>query len=41
MKWLQSSGAKVIPIPYDLPEDESDILLHKINGMLFPGGDAS
>lgn len=41
VKWLQTSGAKVIPVPYDLPEVESDLLLSKMNGLLFPGGDAS
>ena len=40
-KWLESAGAKVIPIPYDLPEDQLYYLFSRVNGLLFPGGDAS
>lgn len=41
VKWLQTSGAKVVPVPYDLSDSDSDVLLGKLNGLLFPGGDAS
>ncbi|EAR83021.1 class I glutamine amidotransferase (macronuclear) [Tetrahymena thermophila SB210] len=41
VKWLMASGARVVPIPYDSTEEEQDYYLAKVNGLLFPGGDAS
>lgn len=38
VKYLESSGARVVPIPYDIPKDELRELLFSINGVLFPGG---
>lgn len=31
----------MIPIPFDLPETQIDYLFSKLNGLLFPGGNAS
>ena len=31
-------GAQIIPIQYNLPEHEIYSLMHKVNGIIFPGG---
>ena len=31
-------GAKVVPIPTDLPKDELREMFDSVNGLLFPGG---
>ena len=41
VKFLEAGGARVVPIPYDLPEAELTPLLKSINGALFTGGAAS
>ena len=41
VKYLESSGARVVPIKNDLSEDEIEKLFYSINGVLFPGGRAS
>lgn len=41
IKYLESSGARVVPIMNDLSEDETDRLFSSINGVLFPGGEAN
>ena len=38
IKFLESSGARVVPIMNDLGEDEIVKLFKSINGVLFPGG---
>ena len=38
IKYLESSGARVVPIMNDLSEDEILKLFKSINGVLFPGG---
>src|SRR5689334_9777236 len=40
VKFLESGGAQVIPIPYDLPQENITYLLGQVNGVLFTGGDA-
>lgn len=40
VKFLESSGAQVVPIHYDSPEEELKMMLDKINGLLIPGGSA-
>ena len=40
-KWLESAGARVVPIPFDLPAASLTTLLGQINGALFTGGSAS
>jgi len=38
--WLESAGARVVPIRYDLPEDKVRALFSKVNAVLFTGGPA-
>lgn len=38
VKFLESGGARVVPIPYDLPASDVKALLSNINGALFTGG---
>lgn len=40
-KWLEMAGAKVVPIPYDLPTDQLKTLHSYLNGVLFTGGGLS
>jgi gamma-glutamyl hydrolase len=35
---LESSGAQVIPIQWDLPQSQLQSLFSQVNGILFPGG---
>ena len=39
VQWIESAGARVVPIPYDAPVSEVDKLLVGLNGILFTGGD--
>lgn len=39
VKYLESAGARVIPIPTNLTEQEVRELFQNVNGVLFPGGD--
>lgn len=41
VQWLQSAGAKVVPIPYDSSQEKLDSLFSWINGILFTGGEAN
>lgn len=38
VEWLEASGARTIPIPYDASPDLLDDLYPQINGLLLPGG---
>ncbi|XP_053915844.1 gamma-glutamyl hydrolase isoform X3 [Cuculus canorus] len=38
VKFLESAGARVVPIRLNLSDDEYDKIFHSINGVLFPGG---
>lgn len=40
-KFLESGGARVVPIPFDLPAPALAALLRNINGALFTGGAAA
>jgi gamma-glutamyl hydrolase len=40
VKWLESAGARSIPIPYDADDELVDEILTQVNGVLFPGGSA-
>lgn len=40
VKWLESGGARVVPIPYDSAPADLSALLKQINGALFTGGGA-
>ncbi|CAI2375635.1 unnamed protein product [Moneuplotes crassus] len=37
-KYAQSSGARVVPIPYDLSDEEIQFRMEGINGLILPGG---
>jgi gamma-glutamyl hydrolase len=39
VKWLESAGARVVAIQYDLPRNDLISLLQSINGVVFPGGE--
>jgi gamma-glutamyl hydrolase len=38
VKWLESSGARVVPVPYNAAADVLDNLFSSLNGILFTGG---
>ncbi|XP_046853312.1 gamma-glutamyl hydrolase-like [Xenia sp. Carnegie-2017] len=38
IKYIESSGARVVPVRNDLNENETEELFRSINGVLFPGG---
>lgn len=40
-KFVESVGARVIPIPYDAPFENITFLLNQINGVIFTGGGAN
>lgn len=40
VKWLESSGARVVPITTDMPKKELKKLFGYINGVVLPGGGA-
>jgi len=41
VKYIESSGARVVPIRIDLSKEELETLFNCINGVIFPGGGAS
>ncbi|XP_055966927.1 gamma-glutamyl hydrolase [Sorex fumeus] len=41
VKYLESAGARVVPIRIDLMKDEYEKIFKSINGILFPGGGAN
>ena len=38
VKFIESGGAQVVPLPYDLPRTNLTYLLDRLNGVLFTGG---
>jgi gamma-glutamyl hydrolase len=38
VKWLEAAGARVVPLPYDLPEAAFEKLVGSLNGALITGG---
>ncbi|GMI47732.1 hypothetical protein TrCOL_g6597 [Triparma columacea] len=40
VNWLSQAGARVVPIPFDLPLADLEDLFPKLNGVLFTGGPA-
>jgi len=40
VKWLESAGARSIPIPYDATHELLEEIFTQINGLLLPGGSA-
>uniref|UniRef100_M4C4I3 folate gamma-glutamyl hydrolase n=1 Tax=Hyaloperonospora arabidopsidis (strain Emoy2) TaxID=559515 RepID=M4C4I3_HYAAE len=41
VKWVESAGGRVVPIPYNAPKLYLEQLLPQLNGLLFPGGAAT
>lgn len=41
VKFIESSGARVVPLIFGTPDDEIKELMSGLNGVLFPGGGAS
>lgn len=37
VKWIEQSGARAMPIPFDLSDEDLKSVFSKINGILFPG----
>ena len=40
VKLVESTGARVVPIPFDGPHSTLQRLFNSVNGIMFPGGDA-
>jgi gamma-glutamyl hydrolase len=40
VKYLEAAGAQIIPIKYDLDEEQLRKIFNNINGLFFPGGGA-
>ena len=38
VKWIEQSGARVVPIKYNASQSEIKRILKQVNGVLFPGG---
>ena len=38
VKWLESAGARSIPIPWDASNELVDEIMSQVNGILYPGG---
>ncbi|CAI5740059.1 unnamed protein product [Hyaloperonospora brassicae] len=41
VKWVESAGGRVVPIPYNAPKVYVEQLLPQLNGLFFPGGVAA
>lgn len=41
VQWLESAGARVMPIPSNISSDQVSITLNSLNGLLFTGGSES
>ena len=39
MQKPEAAGAQVVPVPFNMPHDELDLLFGRINGLVFQGGD--
>eukprot|EP01125_Pyxidicula_operculata_P003455 TRINITY_DN1432_c0_g1_i3.p1 TRINITY_DN1432_c0_g1~~TRINITY_DN1432_c0_g1_i3.p1 ORF type:complete len:316 (-),score=58.72 TRINITY_DN1432_c0_g1_i3:68-1015(-) len=39
VKWIESAGGRVVPIPYDADQETLKKIFNSINGLLYPGGD--
>lgn len=38
LKWIESFGAQIVPIPYDFPISQIEEILPQLNGLLIQGG---
>jgi len=36
VSWIESAGGRVVPIPYNAPNEELDSIFEKINGLILP-----
>ena len=41
VKWIESAGARVLPIMLDREPEYYDSVVQQVNGILFPGGGES
>ena len=41
VKWLEAAGARVVPLPYDLPKPAFEQRLEALNGALITGGETN
>ena len=41
VRWLESAGARTVPLSYYASDDEADDVFEQVNGALFPGGGAN
>ena len=41
VKWVESAGARVVPVPWNATADELKVFFQQTNGLLFPGGGTS
>eukprot|EP00128_Syssomonas_multiformis_P012169 Colp12_sorted_trinity150504_noHs@30934 len=41
VKWVESGGARVAPIHYNMTTEELEVLFPKLNGLLMPGGNSN
>ena len=41
VKYVEGAGARVVPIPFDMPASQMLPLVRQLNGLLFPGGGAN
>jgi len=40
VKFIESGGGRVVPVPFDAPEENLSFYFNTLNGILFPGGGA-
>eukprot|EP01059_Diplonema_ambulator_P018031 TRINITY_DN3019_c1_g1_i1.p1 TRINITY_DN3019_c1_g1~~TRINITY_DN3019_c1_g1_i1.p1 ORF type:complete len:315 (+),score=37.97 TRINITY_DN3019_c1_g1_i1:527-1471(+) len=38
VKWLEAAGARVVPVRYNVSEDELKGIMGSVNGLVYPGG---
>ena len=38
VKWLETSGAIVVPVPFDVPNEQLELFFKNINGLMITGG---
>ena len=41
VKYIESAGARVVPVPYNASTEQLDFLFESLNGFFFPGGGAA
>ena len=38
VKWLEASGTRIVPVPFNASLDDLTVLFSQLNGLLYPGG---